>query len=118
MTNVGTILYILVAYFVVIILERLWSRLVLKCPRSAPYHRKLHGFLYWNAINTLAMEIYLDVGISSTLNVHTMKWLDNNPDLAITNVFAIICLIFIIGYPIWLMVFYWKGSQKWQDEEF
>ena len=74
--------------------------------------------MYWGALNTLAMEIFLDVGISATLNVHTMKWLENNPDLVITNIFAILCTIFIAVYPIWLLVFYCKKYDKWSDETF
>ena len=85
----------------IVFIERVWSRIALKYPCTAYYHHKLHGFLYWNAINTLAMEIYLDVGLASTLNIHTMKWLANNPDLVITNLFATICLIYLIAYPIW-----------------
>ena len=54
------------------------------------------------------MEIYLDVGLSSTLNIHTMRWLDNNPDLVVTNLFAIGSLVFIIVYPIWLVTFYFS----------
>ena len=64
------------------------------------------------------MEIYLDIGLSSTLNIHTMNWLENNPDLAVTNIFAILCLIFIIVYPIWLIVFYLVKYPKWSDEDF
>ena len=64
------------------------------------------------------MEIYLDIGLSSTLNIHTMKWLENNPDMAVTNIFAILCLIFIIVYPIWLIVFYLVKYPKWSDEDF
>ena len=52
------------------------------------------------------MEVYLDVGITATLNVHTMKWLENNPDLVVTNLFAILCTVFITVYPIWVLVFY------------
>ena len=118
--NVGTILYILIVYAILIITERIWSLFSgrICCKRSVAYLRKIQSFLYWGALNTLALEIYLDVGLSSTLNIHTMRWLDNNPDLVVTNVFAIGSLVFIIVYPIWLVTFYFSKFKKWRDEDF
>lgn len=116
MKNVGTILYVLIFYTLLIIAERIWSKARQRCPLnqcSTKYHSMLHRFLYWGAINTLAMEIYLDIGLSATLNVHLLKWLENNPDLVVTNLFAIFCLLFLIAYPIWVIIFYLKNFRKW-----
>ena len=118
MSNIGTILYIIMIYIVLIILERIWTCLVKKCERSRTRYTKLKNFLYWTAINTLAMEVYLDVGLAATLNVHTMQWLDNNPDLYMTNIFAILCLVYIVVYTIWLPIFYTLRRPQWKDEEF
>ena len=74
--------------------------------------------LYWNVFNTLAMEIYLELGLSVALNIKTMRWLDNNPDLHFTNWFTYACLAFIVGYPIWLVVFYRMNQPRWKDEDF
>jgi len=74
--------------------------------------------LYWNALNTLAMEIYLEVGLSASLNLKTMRWLDNNPDLVFMNYFAFASLAFLVGYPIWLVVFYLRNQSRWLDEDF
>ena len=118
MLNLGTVLYVIVIYAILIISELIWRLLIKKCQRSEKYRIKLSKFLYWNAINTLAMEIYLDVGLSASLNIHTMKWLDNNPDLAVTNVFSYICMVYLAVYPVWMFIFYLAKFKSWRDEEF
>ena len=118
MTNIGTILYIIMVYISLIIIERLWNCLVLKFGRSKPYYLKLSNFLYWTGLNTLATEAYLDIGLAATLNIHTMEWLDNNPDLFVTNIFAIACLTYIIVYPIWVLRFYSNHHVEWKQDSF
>ena len=112
-------MYVFGIYILFVVIERIGMLLFAKmCPRSRPYFVKLNRFLFWNGINTLAMEVYLDVGIAACVNVVTMRWPDNNPDLAFSNYFAIVCLIFIIGYPIWLILFFCFKEPNWQEEDF
>ena len=98
--------------------ERTWSCVIEKCPKSRPHYLKLQSLLYWSALNTFAMETYLDIGLASSLNLHTMQWLDNNPDLYVTNIFAIICMIHIIIYPLWVFKFYHGNWTQWRHAGF
>jgi len=52
------------------------------------------------------MEFYLEVCLAAGLNIETRIWLDNNPDLDFTNGFAYAYLVYLIGYPLWLVLFY------------
>lgn len=117
-TILGTIFYILMLYLLTVVIERIWARVVRKYPRTAIHQKKLHDFLYWGGLNTLAMEVYLDVALAGSLNVHTMRWLKNNPDLAFTNVFAICCVIFAAGYPLWIFTFIKKMHPWWCEKQF
>lgn len=112
----GTILYILFIYLLLVVIERIWARVVLKYPRTAARHKKLHDFLYWTGLNTLALEVYLDLALAGSLNVGTMRWLKNNPDLTFTNVFAICCVVFCAAYPIWVISFYYKKYPWWCEK--
>ena len=64
------------------------------------------------------MEIYLDMGFAASLNVAKIQWLPNNPDLDITNIVAICGLVYLIAWPIWLIVFYPCNHSRWHTEEF
>ena len=75
---------------------------------------KLHNFLFWTGLNSFAMEGYLDIGLAATLNIKTMQWLENNPDLIVTNCFAIACMVYLIGYPIWVFKFYSSRRHLWR----
>ena len=105
--NIGSLFYVFLVYGLLVIVERAGTCLIARiCPRSRPYFLKLNRALYWRAINTLSMEIYLDIGLLCSLNVRQMQWLDNNPDLDFSNVLAIACFCFMVIYPVWLILFY------------
>ena len=60
----------------------------------------------------------MDVGLAASLNVNKMRWLENNPDLDFSNVFAILCLCFLIAYPIWIIIFFCLKEPHWEDDDF
>ena len=68
MVNMGTVLYICLAYLVIIFIERVMAMCTSCSERSHRWQRKLSSFMYWNALNTLAFEIYLEAGLSAGLN--------------------------------------------------
>ena len=102
--NLGTVFYVILIFSLLVVIERGWSRC--KNNRSKPHHARLNRFLYWNAMNTFAMEIYLEMGFAVSLNLYAMIWLDNNPDLSFTNMISYFGLIFLITWPIWMVIFY------------
>ena len=64
------------------------------------------------------MEIYLDVGINSILDIKTFYWNTAFSALILSNLLAIFFLVILATAPIFLLIFYAKNLMKWNDKEF
>ena len=89
-----------------------------KFPWSKKVSDKIFNFLYWGGILRLIMEAYLEMIVTTMLNIkkNNMDW--NNYSIVYTNVFSIVSCILLILMPIWVLVFYWRNRERWNEDGF
>ena len=79
---------------------------------------KLSNFLYWGGILRLLMEGYLEIIISTMLNMVRNNREDRSWSIIFSNVFSILMTILLLVLPIFILIFYWYKREEWADEEF
>ena len=116
--GLGTLFYVLLAYFVLVILQLILHCLAKKLPKVNKTSSKISKFLYWNGIIRLFIEVYLDFGVCAFLQIKTMYWDDNLRAVSFGNILAIITVACLGILPIFAIIFFIKRVETWSDKGF
>lgn len=104
--NLGSTLYILAFYVVLIIFALVVKYIGQYCKCCKKLHLSLYKAIFWGGFLRFWMEIYLDVGLCTALNYVMMQDSEDFPAIAISNglTYGLGCILMIL--PVWIIIFY------------
>ena len=78
---------------------------------------KMQGYLYFNGSIRFYMEVFLDVALLASLNLHTVEWDSPFPSINVSNYLSIAALAFVCILPLCFILLaccrpgIWKGDR-------
>ena len=81
-------------------------------------HTKLKVYLYWNGLLRFYMEVFFEVALFATLNLHTADWDTKFADVTASNVSSVIMLSLMAPVPPLLCVFYCRNKPNFRYKIF
>ena len=86
---------------------------------TSSWSKKIHGLLFWSGTVRLYLELYLDVVLFSTLNLHHIFWQDEIFSVNFSNTLAIInVILFAAVVPIGVFMYVMLRRSRWQEQSF
>lgn len=73
---------------------------------------RLSKFLFWGGILRFLMEIYLEVSVSTFINLSNVQFVDSNSSSIYCFVLCIIFLCFIVVFPLSIIIYYGMCNQN------
>lgn len=64
------------------------------------------------------MLAYLCLALFSVLNISEMTWMEGAVAAAASNIIAILVFLSTIAVPIWVLIYFWRNRERWQDDDF
>ena len=121
--NAGFPLYIIHAYLALallyLLLKLAYSIFKCKCKCLRKSVKCLGGYLLWNSLIRVYMELYQDLSLISALNMHTVDWQSPFEWVSISNYYGLFFLILMSALPALLLLpFYCYKRDKWYKKKF
>ena len=104
--NLGSVLYIMAFYLILLIVAMLlkfFGRYI-SCCHS--FYLKLYQALFWGGLIRFWLEIYLDVALCVTVNYVYMQDPSGFTSIAISNYLTYGMGAIIVTLPVWVTIFY------------
>jgi len=114
--NLGT-LYYLFPMFVLVLIVLVLLRLLGACGFQRPqkWYMQLRDSLFWNFLLQTTMESYLEMHLSSTVNLTSLVWSSNSGDW-LAAVTAILTAIVLNLLPFVLVAYLYYNFARLPDE--
>jgi len=116
--NLGT-LYYLFPMFVLVLVVLILLRMLGACGLQRPqkWYMQLRDSLFWNFLLQTTMESYLEMHLSSTVNLTSLVWSSNSGDW-LAAVTAILTAIVLNLLPFVLVAYLYYNFARLPDEQF
>ena len=116
--NIKFVLIMIVMHVVLVILRMIIYLFRNQCSWMMKIYQKLGAYLYYNGTLRFYMEIFFEVALFSSLNLHTMDWESKFADVRASNKVACLMILFIAPIPPILCVFYCCNKPHFASQKF
>ena len=116
LVNMGFPLYIILGHMALIFLNLLLylTNLLLKLKCLGKITNYLSGYLFWNGLIRLFMEVYLGMALAAVLNTIVADWQSPFKWVKVSNYAGLVSLILAISLPILVFLpFYCRRRAQW-----
>ena len=79
---------------------------------------KMRNYLFFNGNIRFYMEVFLDVGLVASLNMHTVEGDSSFPSVQASNFMSIALIILICIWPLFFIFYACLKPKVWQEEKF
>ena len=118
LANLGSILYFMLLYLALIAMSLMLALIAKAVKRLSKLSNRLSSALYWSGLLRFAMEIYLEVGLCTLLNIQASPDPEGFFAIQLSNYLAYGLLALLIAVPLWIVVFYSCSMRRWNQPQF
>jgi len=100
--------FIFIHIYLVLLLTCVLLHLLQKFKNPNLVYQKLRTSLMWNGTLRFALESYLMICISTMVSLKQIVWTEGNFTFNYNFIVSCVSLVFLVGFPIWMGIFYWR----------